>query len=147
MRLHSGVYPFLWIEALCLLAFVTPGAAQVSPSHLSSSVVERSPDEHPRLTPAQAEAQRLATQLLGEQRGFQAAIKTPLEVVPEEGMYLGKRSVIVLFVTQGIEGRLLGGRQTFASPINISAAVVVDAQRPAFIPASQALIAVEMLGK
>ncbi|MGQ4810005.1 hypothetical protein NKDENANG_03448 [Candidatus Entotheonellaceae bacterium PAL068K] len=101
------------------------------------------------LTVAQREARQLATILMGEREVATAsAPKTLLRVLTEQTLRLGGRASLQLFVTTHLEGRLVGGRQTFASPVDHApSSVQEDARRPRLLPTSQAMIALEILAR
>jgi hypothetical protein len=107
-------------------------------------------EELSSLTTAQQQARQLATVLIGAREPSTIATpKTPLEVITEQTMRLGNRAIVPLFVSSGLEGRLVGGRQTFTSPVDYGPSTAKnDARRPLFIPASEeAMMALEILTK
>jgi hypothetical protein len=101
------------------------------------------------LTTAQEQARQLATVLVETQSSAATtARRTPLGVVPDRAVRLGTRVVQPLFTLWDLEVWLVGGEQTIASPVaDDGETVEEDAQRPLFIPASKAAVAVEMLVK
>jgi hypothetical protein len=132
----------LWGGAALLMGRVSLAAAQPGPSLETHNDEEAQP-----LTPAQQEARQLAMILSNKpesQRGATAANSASITV--DQPLRLGSRSVMPLFALQGVEGRLVGGQQTFASPVEqVSPSVAEDANRPLFVPATQAVIAVDIL--
>ena len=101
------------------------------------------------LTAAQEEARQLATALTGKRKSAGGAEKiSPLSVIADQTMRLGKRVVLRRFAWKNVDVRLVGGEQTFASPVDeASATASEDAGRPVFLPASQAAVAIEVLGE
>jgi hypothetical protein len=76
----------------------------------------------------------------------ETAQTTPLEITVEQPLALGQRPVLPLFATEHVEGRLVGGQQTLISPVaQTSTGAAADANRPMFMPATEAAVAVEML--
>jgi hypothetical protein len=71
-----------------------------------------------------------------------------LGIIVEQSTRLGQRTVIRLFVWGNIEVQLVGGEQTFASPVDETVVTVSEAAgRPVFLPASPTAVAVEALSK
>ena len=99
------------------------------------------------LTTAQEQARQLAT-VLGErpQTAPASERRTLLGVITDQTMRPGTRVILPIFTGPGIEGRLVSGEQTFASPVEEEDAVVAeDARRPLFLPAAKAALAFELL--
>jgi hypothetical protein len=146
----SYLSPF---AALFFLLHVFPAGAvaQMStPSSRSAPPLQASDsEEFAPLTVPQQKARQLATILIGKRETPIAPTqKTPLRVIAEQAMRLGKRTIIPLFVLSHLEGRLVGGRQTFAFSLDrISSVAKEDARRPLFLPASQAIMALEVVAK
>jgi hypothetical protein len=101
------------------------------------------------LTAAQEQARQLATALEGTQEVAPATVKrTPLEIVFDRAVRLGTRVVLPVFTAWGIEGRVVSGEQTLASPVEDDGATEEeDARRPLFVPASKTSLAFEVLVK
>jgi hypothetical protein len=98
------------------------------------------------LTTAQEQARQLATALAGTPDAASTAKRRALlGVVTEQPIRLGTRVILPLVTGPGIEGRLVSGEQTFASPVEEGVTVAEDAQRPLFLPAAKAAVAVELL--
>ncbi|GIX48140.1 MAG: hypothetical protein KatS3mg131_2351 [Candidatus Tectimicrobiota bacterium] len=133
----------LWICGVISLLLATVAVAQ-TPAAETAPYAALEADEPASLTAAQEEARRLAAALLEEQPPPTPVLKVPLAIITERPLRPGERLVIVLFRTRHLEGRLLGGVQTLASPTDLLAVVVLDARRPTFLPAEQAAVAVEM---
>lgn len=105
------------------------------------------PQDSLPLTQAQEEARQLAIALTNERdSGGRAASAIPLSITVEPALAPGQRPVLPLFQAVGMEGRLLGGQQTLASPVEATSANTVDdANRPLFVPATEAAVAVDLL--
>jgi hypothetical protein len=138
----------LWLALCCspslLLAQMTGSRAQAKALAVTSEEKESLP-----LTTAQKQAQQLATGL-AETQGVAPTVarRTPLEVVFDRAARLGTRLVLPLFTAWGIEGRIVSGEQTLASPVEGEGATVVeDARRPLFVPASTTSLAFEVVAK
>ena len=99
------------------------------------------------LTAAQKEAKQLATALAGTPTPQADTSKAgPLTVILEQPLSPGQRPMVPVFFVGSMEGRFVGGQQTLASPVAPEPShTVEDANRPMFIPASQAAVAVELL--
>jgi hypothetical protein len=136
----------LWLALCCsatlLLAQERGRRSQVEALADISEETESLP-----LTTAQEQARQLATVLVETRRTPPAAGKrTPLGVVFDQPVQLGNRVIVPIFSVQSVEGRIVSGEQTFASPVEDAGATVTeDAWRPLFLPASKAAIAVEIL--
>jgi hypothetical protein len=132
----------LWCCTVLLPGQVSLARAQTSPRPETVDGNESQP-----LTAAQEKARQLAVALHNEResRAETAAAASP-GIVVEQPPAPGQRPVVPLFAAKGIEGRLVGGQQTLASPVTeISAGAAADANRPMFMPATQAAVAVEVL--
>lgn len=136
---------------LCHAAVGTVHAQVVTPDNPPSSGSAASQDEElTALTPAQKSARQLATALSREQHSSAKPAQTlPLDILAEQTLRLGNRLILPLFATTHLEGRFLGGRQTFASPVAHAASEdEEDAKRPLFIPsAEETFMALEILAK
>jgi hypothetical protein len=99
------------------------------------------------LTTAQEHARQLATVLVESPGATPATAKRmSLGVVLDQPVQPGRRVIVPIFAVQGVEGRIVSGEQTFASPVEDEGGTVrEDARRPLFIPASTTAIAVEVL--
>jgi hypothetical protein len=100
------------------------------------------------LTTAQEQARQLATVLVEQRQTAPASERrTPLGVITDQSMRPGTRVILPVFTGPGVEGRLVSGEQTFASPVEDGedAVVVEDAQRPLFLPAAKAALGFELL--
>ena len=98
------------------------------------------------LPTAQEQARQLATVLVGAPDAAPASERrTPLGVVAEQPLRPGTRVILPIYTGPGIEGRVVSGEQTFASPVEEGTTVAEDAQRPLFLPASKAALAFELL--
>jgi hypothetical protein len=141
------------LAVVCFLLSVFPASvtAQIpaSPSASSTFVDMPESEEFLSLTTAQQKAKQLATILIGKRETSTISTqKTPLGIIAEQTMHLGRRIVLPLFVASHLEGRLTGGRQTFVSPVdNASTTAKEDARRPLFLSASETIIAVEIVTK
>lgn len=138
----------LWLVLLGLPDFLL---AQGSGARSQLEALMATPEETTSLplTTAQEQARQLATVLV-ETQGSAAttARRTPLGVVTDQAIQPGTRVILPLFTLGDIEVRLVSGEQTLASPVaDDGETVEEDAQRPSFIPASKAALAVEMLVK
>jgi len=132
----------LCCSPILLLAQERSSRAQVEALAEISEETESLP-----LTTAQEQARQLATVLIERREATPAAGKrTPLGVVFDQPVQLGRRVVVPIFAVQSVQGRIVSGEQTFASPVEDEGATVKeDARRPLFLPASTAAIAVEVL--
>jgi hypothetical protein len=141
------------LAVVCFLFSVFPASvtAQLpaSPSPSSTLVDVPESEELLSLTTAQQKAKQLATILIGKRETSTISTKkTPLGMIAEQTMHLGRRVALPLFVSSHLEGRVVGGRQTFVSPVdNASATAKEDARRPLFLSASETIIAVEIVTK
>jgi hypothetical protein len=104
-------------------------------------------EESLSLTPAREQARQLAITLRNEREFYSATAATvPLGLVVQPPSAPRQRPVVTLFVIQGVEGRVVGGQYTLLSPVaQTSSEAEADAQRPMFVPATQAAIATEVL--
>ena len=124
-----------------LLAQVPDAGSQVEALVGMSDAAESLP-----LTTAQEQARQLATALAGTPDAAPTSKRrTLLGIVTEQPVRLGTRVVLPLLTGPGVEGRLVSGEQTFASPVEEGVTVAEDAQRPLFLPAAKAAVAVELL--
>jgi hypothetical protein len=136
----------LWLALCCsstlLLAQERSRRSQVEALAAISEETESLP-----LTTAQEQARQLATVLVETPGATPATGKrTPLGVVFDQPVQPGTRVIVPIFAVQGVEGRIVSGEQTFASPVEEDGATVTeDARRPLFLPASKTAIAVEIL--
>lgn len=137
------VFLLLVLPALVMVR-VPCVAAQTTPLAGTSA----SP-EAPPLSGAQEQARRLATALTGKRESAVIVEKaSPLGIPADQTRRLGQRMVIRLFVWRHVDVRLVGGEQTFVSPVDeASITAPEDAGRPVFRPASQAAVAVEVLAE
>lgn len=149
--IHGGVPRSLLmlLSVLFLCAFLVGMNAQESVAASQNVSESPGPDNNvsDTLTAAQREAQQLATALgNGEAARRESPVQIPLPLVPEQVLQPGKRLIITLFRTPHLEARLLGGMQTFASPVETTADTARDdARRPRFLPAEQGAMALEIL--
>jgi hypothetical protein len=125
-----------------LLAQMAGAGSQVEALIETSDAAESLP-----LTTAQKQARQLATVLAEKPVTAPASERrAPLGVITDQGMRPGTRVIVPIFTGPGMEGRLVSGEQTFASPVEEEGAIVAeDARRPLFLPAAKAALAFELL--
>jgi hypothetical protein len=151
--IHGSVPRTFLVLLSVLLLYALPMGVNAQESTTASQNVSASPgidsDASDTLTAAQREARQLATTLGGEREARQASpVQVPLPLVPEQVLQPGRRLIITIFRTPHLEARLLGGVQTFASPVATTADTARnDARRPQFLPAEQGAVALEVLTK
>jgi hypothetical protein len=149
-----GVSVYVVAVALLWLAlYCSPGLllAQTTSSRTPGEAVAATAEEmeSPPLTTAQEQARQLAT-ALGETQSVAPATakRTPLEVVFDRAVRLGTRAVLPIFTAWSMEGRIVSGEQTLASPVEDDQITEEeDARRPLFVPASTTSLAVEVVAK
>jgi hypothetical protein len=136
----------LWLALYC-----SPGLllAQTTGSNAPGQAVAATAEEMESLplTTAQEQARQLAT-ALGKTQGVAPATakRTPLEVVFDRAVRLGTRAVLPVFTAWGMEGRIVSGEQTLASPVEDGGTTEEeDARRTLFVPASTTSLAFEVL--
>ena len=106
-------------------------------------------EELASLTAPQRKARQLATILIDKPEAPITVIqKNPLRIIAEQTLQLGTRWAVVIFNASHVEGRLVGGRQTFTSSVDHAPhSVQEDAQRPLFVPPSEGVISLEIIVK
>ena len=151
LRTVSRVLTIAIVCCLCHMAVSTVNAQVVTTDHPPSpGAVAPHDEELTALTPAQQRARQLATVLSSEQPPSTTSAQTlPLSIITEQTMRLGNRLIIPLFTSAHLEGRFLGGIQTFTSPVaHDSSSSEDDARRPIFLPSlEETFMALEILAK
>lgn len=137
----------LSVLLLCTLPIGVSAQEQATASRTESEPTGLGGDGSETLTPAQREAQSLAAALGGGREARRTApIQVPLAIVPDQVLQPGKRLIVTLLTTSHLEARLIGGVQTFASPVEPTAATARrEARRPLFLPAEQSAVALQIL--
>jgi hypothetical protein len=131
--------------SLCSVPALLPGQAPPAWAQTSPGQETLDSNESQPLTAGQEEARQLA-RALGHSRELSAeTAETAQSGIAVEQPQVPRRPVVSLFITQGVEGRLVGGQYTLASPVAEISEAAADANRPMFVPATQAAVGAEVL--
>lgn len=127
--------PVAWAEERASAA-----AARNAPGEVAAYEDELLP-----LTEAQQAAKQLAATLENERASTAATPVGPAAIPLTAPDFHEQRFMIKLYASDNVEVRVISGRQTFASPVDMQAVDEADARRPMLLHAEDGAIAIDVL--